>query len=92
MRDALAANENIYTVAVRSSEGTVLSTIGALTRVLVAPEDPSAVIDAIDDGLIPGPRVLVATLALAATASYAPGPRGWDTLKPALDQRKDRFG
>jgi len=34
--------------------------------------------DAIDDGLIQGPRVLVATLALAATASYAPGPRGWD--------------
>jgi imidazolonepropionase-like amidohydrolase len=34
--------------------------------------------DAIDDGLIPGPRVLAATLALAATASYAPGPRGWD--------------
>ena len=34
--------------------------------------------DAIDDGLIPGPRVLAATLALAATASYAPGPKGWD--------------
>jgi imidazolonepropionase-like amidohydrolase len=34
--------------------------------------------DAIHDGLIPGPRVLAATLALAATASYAPGPRGWD--------------
>ena len=34
--------------------------------------------DAIDDGLIPGPRVLAATLALAATASYAPGPNGWD--------------
>lgn len=34
--------------------------------------------DAIDDGLIPGPRVLAATLALAATASYAPGPRGFD--------------
>ena len=34
--------------------------------------------DAIDDGLIPGPRLLAATLALAATASYAPGPRGWD--------------
>jgi len=34
--------------------------------------------DAIEDGLIPGPRVLAATLALAATASYAPGPGGWD--------------
>ncbi len=34
--------------------------------------------DAIADGLIPGPRMLTATLAIAATASYAPGPRGWD--------------
>lgn len=34
--------------------------------------------DAIADGLIPGPRVWAATLAIAATASYAPGPRGWD--------------
>ena len=41
-----------------------------------------AVRDAIADGLIPGPRVLTATLAIAATASYAPGPRGWD---PDLD-------
>ncbi|MGW8282371.1 MAG: amidohydrolase family protein, partial [Gemmatimonadota bacterium] len=38
--------------------------------------------DAIDDGLIPGPQVLAATRALVATASYAPGPRGWD---PDLD-------
>ncbi len=37
-----------------------------------------AVRDAIVNGLIPGPRVLTATLAIAATASYAPGPRGWD--------------
>lgn len=37
-----------------------------------------AVRDAITDGLIPGPRILTATLAIAATASYAPGPRGWD--------------
>ena len=37
-----------------------------------------AVRDAIADGLIPGPRILAATKAIAATASYAPGPRGWD--------------
>lgn len=37
-----------------------------------------AVRDAIAAGLIPGPRLLVATLAIAATDSYAPGPRGWD--------------
>jgi imidazolonepropionase-like amidohydrolase len=32
---------------------------------------------AIEDGLIPGPRLLVATLAIVATASYGPGPLGF---------------
>jgi imidazolonepropionase-like amidohydrolase len=32
---------------------------------------------AVDEGLIPGPRLLVATLAIVATASYGPGPRGF---------------
>ena len=32
---------------------------------------------AIDEGRIPGPRLLVATLAIAATASYGPGPLGF---------------
>jgi len=32
---------------------------------------------AINDGIIPGPRLQVATRAIVATASYAPGPRGY---------------
>jgi len=32
---------------------------------------------AIDDGLIPGPHMFVATRAIVATASYGPGPRGF---------------
>jgi imidazolonepropionase-like amidohydrolase len=32
---------------------------------------------AIDEGIIPGPRLLVVTKAIVATASYGPGPRGW---------------
>jgi len=32
---------------------------------------------AIQEGLIPGPRLLVATLAIVATASYGPGPLGF---------------
>lgn len=32
---------------------------------------------ALDENLIPGPRLLVSTLAIAATASYGPGPRGF---------------
>src|SRR5690348_14997421 len=37
---------------------------------------------AIDEGLIPGPRLEVATRAIVATASYGPGPRGY---RPDLD-------
>ncbi|WP_049622134.1 metal-dependent hydrolase family protein [Frateuria defendens] len=37
---------------------------------------------AIDEGLIPGPRLFVATRAIVATASYGPGPRGF---RPDLD-------
>jgi imidazolonepropionase-like amidohydrolase len=33
---------------------------------------------AIKEGLIPGPRLLVATLAIVATSSYGPGPRGFE--------------
>ncbi len=36
----------------------------------------------IDDGLIPGPRLEVATRAIVATSSYGPGPRGF---RPDLD-------
>jgi imidazolonepropionase-like amidohydrolase len=32
---------------------------------------------AIDEGLIPGPRLIVVTKAIVATASYGPGPRGY---------------
>lgn len=37
---------------------------------------------AIDEGMIPGPRLFVATRAIVATASYGPGPRGF---RPDLD-------
>jgi len=37
---------------------------------------------AIDEGLIPGPRVFVATRAIVATDSYGPGPKGF---RPDLD-------
>lgn len=33
---------------------------------------------AIDEGLIPGPRLFVATRAIVASSSYGPGPKGFD--------------
>ena len=37
---------------------------------------------AIEEGMIPGPRLFVATRAIVATASYGPGPRGF---RPDID-------
>ena len=37
---------------------------------------------AIDEGMLPGPRLFVATRAIVASASYGPGPRGF---RPDLD-------
>ena len=37
---------------------------------------------AIDEGLIPGPRMFIATRAIVASSSYGPGPRGF---RPDLD-------
>jgi len=34
---------------------------------------------AIDEGMVPGPRLIVATRAIVATASYGPGPSGFAT-------------
>jgi imidazolonepropionase-like amidohydrolase len=41
-----------------------------------------AIKQAIEEGLIPGPRLAVATRAIVATSSYGPGPRGF---RPDLD-------
>lgn len=43
-RDALAAQDGLYTVAARDAEGTRLRVIGALTGLVVAPEDPTALV------------------------------------------------
>lgn len=43
-RDALAPQGGLYTVAVRSGEGEALHIIGSVTELLVAPENPEAVL------------------------------------------------
>ena len=48
-RDALAAQDYLYTVAVRDADGERLQVIGALIGALVAPESPQAVLAAMAD-------------------------------------------
>jgi fructuronate reductase len=57
VRDALKAQDWLYTVAVRGAEGERLQVIGALKEVLVAPEDPEALPRAMCD-----PAVAIVTL------------------------------
>lgn len=44
-RDALAPQDGLYTVAVRDAAGERLRVVGCLTELLVAPEDPAAVLE-----------------------------------------------
>jgi fructuronate reductase len=57
MRDALAPQDGLYTMAVRSGEGARLRVIGALREVLVAPESPAALIARMAD-----PAIRIVTL------------------------------
>jgi len=57
VRDALTPQDNLYTLAVRGGEGERLQVIGAIRDVLVAPEDPEALLRAMCD-----PAVKIVTL------------------------------
>jgi fructuronate reductase len=52
MRDQLKAQEFLYSLVTRRDEEVDYQVIGALTNILVAPEDPEAVIDALSDAAI----------------------------------------
>ena len=45
VRDALAPQDGLYTLAVRSGAGTDLRVIGSIVGVMVGPEDPNALVD-----------------------------------------------
>ena len=56
-RDALAPQDGLFAVAARSGEGEALRVVGALRRLLVAPENPEALLSALAD-----PSVRIVTL------------------------------
>ena len=45
-RDALASQDGLYTLAVRDADGERLEVVGSVVRLLVAPEDPEALLAA----------------------------------------------
>ncbi|WFP77322.1 mannitol dehydrogenase family protein [Mesorhizobium sp. WSM4906] len=62
-RDALAPQDGLYTLAVRDSAGEQLQVIGSILSLLVAPEDPDAVLAALID-----PRTRIVTLTITEKA------------------------
>ncbi|TGQ74892.1 MAG: mannitol dehydrogenase family protein [Mesorhizobium sp.] len=62
-RDALAPQDGLYTLAIRDSAGEQLQVIGSIQSMLVAPEDPAAVLAALTD-----PRTRVVTLTITEKA------------------------
>ncbi|NDV88462.1 mannitol dehydrogenase family protein [Aurantimonas aggregata] len=59
MRDALAAQDNLFTVAIRSGDETRLRVVGSLKAIHVAPENPEALLAAMCD---PAVRIVSMTV------------------------------
>ena len=85
-RDALAPQDGLYTLSVVDGGGESLRVIGCLLRLLVAPEDPDALLQAMTD---PGVRIITLTVTEKAYMRSAAGDLdlahpdiGWDLANP----------
>ena len=80
VRDALAPQDNLYTLSVRGAEGERLQVIGALKETLVAPEDPDALLRRLCD-----PAVRVVTLTVTEKGyCYDPATTALDEAHPDI--------
>lgn len=78
-RDALSPQDGLYTLAVRSSGEEKLRVIGSIGSMLVAPEDPGAVLAALTD-----PRTRIVTLTITEKAYLRAAGGGLDTAHPDI--------
>ncbi|RWP00407.1 MAG: mannitol dehydrogenase family protein [Mesorhizobium sp.] len=78
-RDALAPQDGVYTLAVRSSDSESLRVVGSILSMLVAPEDPGAVLAALTD-----PRTSIVTLTITEKAYLRAAGGGLDTAHPDI--------
>jgi fructuronate reductase len=62
-RDALAPQDGLYTLAIRGGAGERLRVVGSILSLLVAPESPAALLDALTD-----PRTRIVTLTVTEKA------------------------
>lgn len=78
-RDALAPQDGLYTLAIRSSGEEELRVIGSIQSMLVAPENPSAVLGALTD-----PRTRIVTLTITEKAYLRAAGGGLDATHPDI--------
>jgi fructuronate reductase len=78
-RDALAPQDGLYTLAVRGSDGEKLRVIGSIAKVLVAPEDPGRLLDALTD-----PRIRIVTLTITEKAYLRNAAGDLDAAHPGV--------
>ncbi|WFP64047.1 mannitol dehydrogenase family protein [Mesorhizobium sp. WSM4904] len=78
-RDALAPQDGLYTLAVRDSAGEQLQVVGSIRSLLVAPEDPDAVLAALID-----PRTRIVTLTITEKAYLRAADGGLDENHPDI--------
>jgi fructuronate reductase len=78
-RDALGPQDGLYTLAIRSSAAEQLQVIGSIGSMLVAPEDPGAVLDALAD-----PRIRIVTLTITEKAYLRAAGGGLDSAHPDI--------
>ncbi|WP_379062549.1 mannitol dehydrogenase family protein [Mesorhizobium sp. UC22_110] len=69
-RDALAPQDCLYTLAVRSGQGEDLRVVGSILSLLVAPEDPARLIDTL---CLPSVRIITLTVTEKAYLRNAAG-------------------
>ncbi|WP_192258229.1 mannitol dehydrogenase family protein [Mesorhizobium silamurunense] len=78
-RDALAPQDGLYTLAVRDSAGEQLEVVGSILSLLVAPEDPDAVLAALTD-----PRIRIVTLTITEKAYLRAADGALDEAHPDI--------
>src|SRR5206468_720133 len=78
-RDALMPQDGLYTLAIRSSGEEKLRVIGSIGAMLVAPEDPGAVLAALTD-----PRTRIVTLTITEKAYLRAAGGGLDAAHPDI--------
>ncbi|MCV3242919.1 mannitol dehydrogenase family protein [Mesorhizobium sp. ZC-5] len=76
-RDALGPQDGLYTLAVRDGEHEGLRVVGSIVSVLVAPENPEALLDALID-----PRIRIVTLTVTEKAYLRNAAGDLDTRHP----------